>query len=392
MDAMPFVFYEVIDGFVLLSQSGQLLYSGHKAPCEAYLTRIVASSLNDRGSSLAVDDVLARASHHGVKGEEIVDLLSQWEDANEFGHVVNLFLNSADYQAILAQVREHRDLIVSNGFQRITKHVPPAPGWVIRGSLLLSYHARKSIKRVDFLWSWIGLLVIFFLLAALSSTQGGDQNGMQNKRGIIFFLLSCAMHVNTIFIEAEVSEYRSFIHMRNNNYFSVPEYFTATVMRLAIPRVLFSLLGGVFTAIAFQSAVELAILLGLTSFAHSALMAFVVYWWPVASTLVYASLIYYAYAVMFSGFLICLTMLPRVFSALSLLRYSYGGAVAYALRGLPYSCDATNQTVAYCYTGNQYLELEGFQNDWWDINALILFIITATILFLLLVSMKVSWL
>lgn len=374
--SLPWPIYDALDGMILLSSlTGRTLFSGSRGECERFLT-----------TEVLPEGVEAR-------GESITDLLTQWEEEGEIGHVANTFAHSSIALRLSESLKSHRERVVTGGFGTVRKEIPPCPPTVIaQNVLLMGYTIRRALLRPDFVFSWIGLFVTFFLLAALSANQQHDQNGMYNKRGIIFSLLSCAVHVNIVFIDSEVSEYHSFIHMRNNRYFGVLQYFFVTVVRLVIPRLLFSLIGVAFTAFIFSSAVSLSTLLGLTSFAHALLVLLMAFWWPVANDLILANLLYYAYSVMFSGFLVCVKSFPLL-SDLSLIRHGYGGAVANELRGNPYSCDANaaNQTASYCYTGTQYLELEGFDHDSWGHSAVVLVVLSLVLLSLVLMSMKIAW-
>lgn len=380
LNTMPWPIYDTLDGIIMLSpHEGRVLFSGSKLQCERFLQEeVVPEGVEAKGGSL-------------------VDLMVQWEEEGEMGHVANTFSHSAVALQLSEVVKRHKERVASDGFGRVVKDVTPCPPSVLaQNVLLMGYSIRRALLRPDFIFSWIGLFVTFFLLAALSANQQHDQNGMQNKRGIIFSLLSCAMHVNIVFIDSEISEYHSFIHMRNNRYFGVLQYFAVTVVRLLIPRVLFSVIGVAFTAFIFSSAVPLSTLLGLTSFAHASFILLLAYWWPVSNDLTLGNLLYYAYCVLCSGFLICLRSFPKLFSSTSMLRHGYGGAVAYELRGNPYSCDATvtqNITLdaSYCYTGSQYLELEGFEDDGWGVSALVLLITSIVLLILVAFSMRVSW-
>jgi ABC-type multidrug transport system ATPase subunit len=379
LQSLPWLLYDSLDGLVLLSQTGHMLYGGPRDQAEGFFAKEVVPE----GSP-------------APRGEDLVDLMMMWEEEGEIRHVANTFDHSLCATNVKSEIRRHREAMVMGTFPTFAQEAAPAPGLFVQNGLLLSYTLRRALLRPEFLFSWIGLFVVFFLLAALSANQQVDQNGMQNKRGIIFLCLSVAIHVNITFLESEVSEYASFVHMRNNRYFGVFQYFFATVLRLLIPRLLISLIGAAFTAFVFSSAIPLCTLFGLTSLAHASLLLLMTYWWPVTRDLTVASLIHYLYCVMFSGFLVCLTSIPSFFGSLSILRPGYGGAVAHELKGLPFSCDAVvtpniTWNASYCYTGNQYLEMEGFLDDSWGVGAVWLVIEASVTLCLLGISMKVSW-
>jgi energy-coupling factor transporter ATP-binding protein EcfA2 len=409
---LPYLFYEALDTLLLLSASGLAAFQGNRGDCVAFLSVILQqrstpatgaadASVTFRGRTLEERETLLAAERLEVlsRGEAIADLMVQWEMEGEMGHVVNAYNASSWRHASLEVIRRYKDSVdMIGGNQAMTRVLRrhKTPRAVTRMLLLLRYTVRRALFKPDFIFAWVGLFVTFFLLAALSNRQGADQNGMQNKRGIIFFLLSCVTHVNSIFIEAEVFEYRSFVHLRNNQYFSVPEYFAATIARVAIPRIIFSVIGALFSSFIFAFALPLAVLLGLVSFTHHVLLLLLTFWWPSPKLLTKISLVYYAYSVMFSGFLICLSSVPGFLSDISVLRRAYGGALAHELRDRPYSCDAQvvpNITLAmsYCYTGNQYLQMEGFDGDSWGRSCAVLGVALSILLALVAFSMKISW-
>ena len=416
---LPYAFYQALDTLILLSSSGTLAFCGRKPDCEAFLHSILSQqSVTHAGTTSSSDaravtvagasreieaavvapsDSLSSESHVEAlsRGEAIADLMVQWDMEGEMGHVVNCFANSHHHRLSMETIHRQKESIGSGGAATIRRRHREPPV-LKRMFLLLGYTVRRALYKADFIFAWVGLFVTFFLLAALSNKQGADQNGMQNKRGIIFFLLSCVTHVNSIFVEAEVAEYRSFVHLRNNQYFTVPEYFAATILRVAIPRVIFSAIGAAFASFIFSFALPLAVLLGLVSFTHHVLILLLTFWWPNHKVITRISLVYYAYSVMFSGFLICLSSVPGFLGDISVLRRAYAGAVAHELRDRPYSCDAQiapNVTLAmsYCYTGNQYLQMEGFDGDSWGRSCAVLAIAGSILLALVAFSMKISW-
>ncbi|RNF15064.1 putative ABC transporter [Trypanosoma conorhini] len=363
--------FEVAENVLLLSSQGHLLYSGAKA---------------------GVEEFLREQPYIQRTGDETLgELLVTLDEKADAARVADAFAASATCRRIQHHVKEHRKSIASNAFDPVPRVAAPAPSYFLKWYLLTAHTCRRAtIGHRSFLLSWAILFLLFFLLASLMAGSGSDQNAMQNKRGVVFFLVSCSMQVNTILVDAEVREFYSAVHLRNNNYFDTLQYFTATVLRLVLTRAAFVLIAAGCTAFILASCFSLALTMGLTSLAHASLTLLLVYWHPVEQDLWLIQNIYYVYCIILSGFLICLPTVPKIFPALSLLRYAYGGVVASELRGNPYSCD-TEGRHSYCYTGDQYLAMEGFSHDSWGKSSLILFIVTLVLLALVAVSMNIVW-
>ncbi|ORC91761.1 putative ABC transporter [Trypanosoma theileri] len=360
--------YEAADNFIILGPQGQLIYSGPKS----YVNKFFSEHIE----------------MYEENGDSLGEMLVMLDEKNESTRVAAAFANSTVHRRIINQVEEHRKSIASNSFEPISREASPSPNYFRKWVLLTFYICRRAtIGNRNIVIAWAILLFLFFLMASLIAESGSDQNAMQNKRGVIFFLLSCSLQANIVLVDAEVREFFSGVHLRNNNYFDTTQYFTATVLRLILPRALFAFLGASCTLFILSSPFSLVLTMGLMSLAHASLTLFLVYWHPVEHDLWLVQNLYYGYCIILSGFLICLPTVPKLFSALSLLRYGYGGVVASELRHNPYSCDA-NASTSYCYTGDQYLEMEGFTHDSWGKSSLILFIISVILLSLVALTMK----
>ncbi|KEG11461.1 putative ABC transporter [Trypanosoma grayi] len=368
---VPRALYEAADNFLLLGSQGDLLYSGPKTDLEEFFREQVG-----------IQD---------TSGESIGELLAMLDEKNESARVAGVFASGVSYRRIRLQVEEHRKSIASNSFDPVPRAAALTPNYFRRWYMLTTYTCRRlTIGHRSFVIAWTILFLLFFLMASLIAWSGSDQNTMQNKRGVVFFLLSSAMQANIVLIDAEVREFFSAVHLRNNNYFDAMQYFTATVLRLVLPRVVFAVVAVACTLFLLTSPLALVVIMGLMSLAHASLMLLLVYWHPIEQDLWFVHSLYYGYCIILSGFLICLPTVPRVFPALSVLRYGYGGVVASELRDNPYSCDA-NASTSYCYTGNQYLAMEGFTHDSWGRSSLILLIVSVVGLALVAISMKLVW-
>ena len=412
LDTMPFALSEGVSQVLLLSREGRMVFSGSPSGLQSFLSRLKREDVAtdppaQRGTTTGPSPSESTGSgdalsvQYGFYGGicNAVDLMRLWEAENLIPQVVAAFTQTAEYKRLKASIAAHKQKATlsgaDGGFHRVPRTVPPPPSWIRRNGLLLHYMVRTMLVRTDFLFSWLFLVLSFVVCISIGDSQASDQGGMQNLRGIIFFLLNCVVHVNVMFVESESLERESFSHLRNNNYFNVLEFYGATMVRLLVPRIIFSLLTALFAKMIFVAASPLAVLAGLTSFTHSLLVLLMVYLWPRPQDVVFMQLLYYAYSVVFCGFLINITSVPRVFSAVSLLRPGYGGAISHVLRNRPYSCEnvfdySRNVTVvAYCYTGDQYLALQGFSRDGLGINSAQLCITASVLMALVLITMVV---
>ena len=345
----PWALFEALDGHLMLcGQDAKVVYSGRAIECSRYFTEEagVGAEVVSSGQSL-LDQVLA------------------WETEKTIFRFYVLFQHSHENELVLKRLKVLQHKVLSSSFRKLPCVPPPAPHWCAKFLTMASSTLQRSLLRSDFAFAWIGMFLSFSLCALLSHRQHNDQDGMQNKRGIAFFILSCAIHINGVFIENEWKDYIIFRNLRQRHYFSIIPYMLVTLFRLAFPRIIFSFAAAVFAHFLFRSAIPLAIMLGLTSLTHSVVILLFVTLLQSAHKVMFAHLIYYGYCVVFCGFIITPPSVPKFVSQMSLLRPGYGAAVAEELRGLPYSCDAVSDAnvTSYCYTGDAYLQLQGFQND-----------------------------
>lgn len=412
LSSLPWSVYDVIDGLVLLNGEGRTLFSGSRSDCEQFLATTVEAQRaashgggNFYGHSRRVG-VAGASGLDGVGGEDepftkgdiggsqTLDLLHLWEAEGETRHVGNRFFSSRYHSALRFQLKAHQEAVVSGAFSRQRPTQLPPTSLIAQLYSLMAYSVRRTILRPTFILAWAALALFFFTCIALGDRQSGDQNGMQNKRGIIFFLLSCMMHVNTLFVDHEVQDRTVFLTLRERRYFSTPVFFFVTVFRLAIPTLLFSLVAAVFTHFAFTYASALVFLLGLTSFTHNVFLLLLVFLFRTVRLVTLLLLVHYAYSVVFCGFLISASSVPNMVAQLSMLRPGYGGAVASQLRGLPYSCDQASalmrNATSYCYTGDEYLALQGFTRDTTASDAVELVVNAAVLLLMLFAAMRWS--
>jgi ABC-type multidrug transport system ATPase subunit len=263
-----------------------------------------------------------------------------------------------------------------------------AARFTVRVTALVEYGVLEQWRRVDQVGAWLALWAYFNLSAILSARQGGDEYGMMNQRGIVFFLLSCAMHVNGLFVAEDVAHRNAMAHLRRRQLYAPLSCWLATLARIALPRVAMAVSAYVAAKAYLHEALGLAVLVGLTSCAHALALAVWVVWLPDVRVASIALGVYYAIAVFFSGFIITVSTWPSWLYRASLLRPAYGGAVGHIMRGRPLACDAVraNQTMSYCFSGDQYLLEMGLADDDTSSGTFSLGLIVAGLSLLLLVS------
>jgi ABC-type multidrug transport system ATPase subunit len=263
--------------------------------------------------------------------------------------------------------------------------------WAVRFVALMQYAVLQQFRRAGDTAGWIALWLSFILCAFLASRQGGDEFGMMNKRGIVFFLLSAAMHVNSLFVHQDVAHRHAMAHLRQRRLFAPATCWVSTLLRVALPRIALGA-GAYIAALAYFEQVHgLPLLVTLVSFAHALALALWLWAFPSPRLAGTALGLYYLYAVFFSGFLVTASSRPHWPFALSLLRPAYGGSVADMMRGRPVVCDAVraNHTLSYCFSGDRYLEIMGLLEDSYTTGWAELTVFSSILAFLLLVAVHV---
>nr|CAJ2475854.1 unnamed protein product [Leishmania braziliensis] len=390
---IPWTLFDHIDGLTLLSADGKTFYTGHKKGVEAFLQE-------DLG-------ILC------VPGEDVVDIMAQMElDTAAITRALLSFRNSRYNLQLQHDLQAHRARIETNTFATLPEETRAPPHYLRMQWLLLVHALRGNVVGRTALVPWVGLLVVILLVCVLVAlTDGEGQGDMQNVRGVLFLLLSCSVQINSIFLKAELRNWRAFQSLKDTLHISVTPYFVATIVRLVAPRLCFALAGCSCAAVIFQEAavVSLSIMMALTSFTHASLGLVAVYWLPRFDYLLLLNHVYYGYCVITSGFFISLTSIPRFFQFLSILRIGYGGLLATELRGRTFGCDATSPgshmesssnisrsasaaltPSSLCYTGQQYLDLIGLSDDSWGMSALVLLWLSFGIMITLWLSMHIS--
>jgi len=248
------------------------------------------------------------------------------------------------------------------------------PNVFYRVVTLLMADAEQSVRRVELYLSVASVLLVLVMCGwAMSHVVDMDQDGMQNVRGIIFFLFVMSQELNLLLIDSLRERVDHYIDQRRSGTVSSVLFITLFLAKLLMSRVvLLSVVAGFFFYAMQNSATNnFVVLWGFYSVTH-VLLVFLIVLFPLSTKIVRGiCYVISGYFALMSGFLINLTSMPEWIRYTSLLRFGYGAVLNKYLVGRPYSCDASviSNVTSYCYTGDQYLELEGLQDDNTDRSA-----------------------
>lgn len=227
----------------------------------------------------------------------------------------------------------------------------------------------QSIRASDLYILWATLTIVLGFTSWLVSNQNDDKMGMMNIRGIMFLLLFVTLQVNVGHADMYTAELQLYRYQRDSGFYSMPVYIAVLLIRIIASRVVFLVTIVPFVLYLLESSRGLITMIGLLSVAHATVVYGKAALIGRTRVVQVVSLLYVGYCAILSGFLINLTSLPSVFGDVSLLRLGYAAALSEQLKGKTYTCDGSNSSVlvnrstSYCYYGDQYLELEGFQFD-----------------------------
>jgi hypothetical protein len=334
-----------------------------------------------------------------------MDCVHKWGDQgpNVVAHVASMYYDS-NYRTALKTHED--DWLRSEEFGRQGRYGGAAgaggarrPNAAVRTLHMLRLIMWQMLRTKEFLFGWALLIALLCFCVYILHSQSTSQEGMFNVRGIVFFVFMVSLLLNDMFVDSYARDVVRFVHLRESGVASTPLYLLVLICCLVVSRFLYlaTMSGFVYVVMREQTTgnFDFVVLLGVTSFAHATIVYLV--------TLVlrrprYATallVVFDAYMMMFSGFLINITTTPaKSLAPLSLLRWGYGGTLATYLRGRNYTCDGTAVVVAnatareitvtrsYCYTGEEYLQLVGFQDDTTSAATTMMLVIAAVALVL----------
>ncbi|ORC90162.1 ABC transporter [Trypanosoma theileri] len=233
---------------------------------------------------------------------------------------------------------------------------------MLKPFLLWWYDALQTRREpggvIYFCFLLIGLLVITLLV----HRQPDDQGGMYNIRGIQFVLFLLTIIANIVVMDDVDRQLRLFFYQRNSGLYNTFCFMFVFVIRTIFLRVICLALFVPVVLFVLKMKALFLLLVGALSITHMFLHVAVHVVIPEKQLAANILRVYMTYCIIFSGFLLNLKSMPPFVGMISLLRWVYGAALAQSLRNMPFSCDGAGNT-SYCYSGDAYLELEGFQNE-----------------------------
>lgn len=414
--SIPWPLFDELDSVTLLTSEGRVFFTGEKRYIEQFLQEDLA--------------ILC------VPGEAVIDILTQMEEDKASISNAAISFSRSIYNAKLQRcINTHRTRVAEDSFPPIA---PPPLGRSSQyqqsiQSALFMYSLQRNFFLRSSLLPWVGMLVLLPLLCIVAPlVESGTQGDMQNVCGVIFLLLSCSIQINYIFVDSELQVCSAFLGLRNKVGVSILPFFLVTLLRVLLPRLLFFVAGTIYSFAVFHTFIvgQMCFSIALTSFIYAGLMQLLIYQFHDTGRVSMVQHLYYVYCVIFSGYLLSLSSVPAVVQYLSLLRIGYGGLVESVLKGKRYGCDnVTNTTIIldngsddygclgnsdssssssaagasscfsnstsdvtatsrFCYTGDQFLELQGLGNLSWEVSASFLSLILVVVLAAVAICMR----
>ncbi|RNF02504.1 putative ABC transporter [Trypanosoma conorhini] len=422
--------FEVTDTLLLLGRGGGVLYSGEAATMPSYFnglrlsltpsstlyggvgvprdaspcysnastpSRVTVSPSSTRGSSYnehgtphissslasRMEELRAAASSASVScGDDALDLATVWAESQS----VSAFYTSNYYNSHLRRRLLQTITRYSNPPEQMSDVTPftstaPPQYAVLKIFLLWWYDAMQTWRDSEFYVQLAFLSLGLLLILLLLQNQNDDQWGMYNIRGIQFVLFLLTMLANTTTMGDVNHQLRLFFIQRENGLYGTACFMIVFVLRTVFVRVLYLALFIPVVRYMLRMSYTFFLLLGALSVTQVLLHFTVHALVPRNRWALLLLRLYLGYSVIFCGFLLNLTTMPSVVGKTSILRWSYGAALAQRLRDMPFSCDGAGNT-SYCYSGNAYLELEGFSDESTE-RSLVVFAVMCGVLILL---------
>ncbi|RNF24489.1 putative ABC transporter [Trypanosoma conorhini] len=233
------------------------------------------------------------------------------------------------------------------------------------------------------------LVVLVVVLAAVYNSQEG-QSGMQNRIGIIFFLVSSTFLYSILALDSQRREYSRFLRHRAHGYYGVCTYLTYAVLYCVLERIFFL---SVLTFAGFcvsnvgekwnyyRLIMELVLIIGVMSIcSHFVVFFFCTVIWT-RRVAIFVLFAVYTLNLLLAGIILNLTTLPKAFqfiSNVSLIRLAYESSILSQFLGRDFGCGQTNETM--CYTGPEYAAFLGFKESRMWVNVGILAGISALLI------------
>ncbi|KAG5490459.1 hypothetical protein JKF63_00579 [Porcisia hertigi] len=244
----------------------------------------------------------------------------------------------------------------------------PSSFW--RFGVLLTCTLKQIAVDAELLMGVAFLSVGLIVLTLTVYSQPENQGGMYNIRGLVFVAFVLVFLSNLATIESAREQLHVAISHRKRELYGPLSFIVCLGVRVVLIRTIYLVLFLPFALFVLRSSYSLALLVGLVSCTH-AVFQYLVVLLPSQRWVTWVSYAYFGYSIIFSGFLLNLRTLPPLLGVLSFVRWGYGAVIHTWLHGKTFQCDGAGNT-SYCYTGDDYLAVEGLENDSVASSALIL--------------------
>eukprot|EP00758_Cryptobia_borreli_P000973 Tbor_TRINITY_DN1823_c0_g1::TRINITY_DN1823_c0_g1_i1::g.23059::m.23059 len=316
--------------------------------------------------SLTIDD-----------GDTILDLAKLWSYSPMHCIHYSCAFNESEFHKLqtkrgISKAQRDSGNMQSSSSRLIGSFLPShlKPGIVIRTIATLQGDIEQTVRQVEIYVALMSVILLLLFAAWAMSKQNDDQIGMQNIRGIVFFMFFMIGEVNTaLYINTLERDTRAFKQQQKSGVMSPIVYIFILATKAILSRIILVILLSIFASFVLPSDMRVSLISGLVaifSIAHLFLTYLVVLIFMSVRLARYISYGFTSYFVFLSGFLINLKSIPVFLGYTSLIRYGYGAVIRSFLAGKPYSCDNGNVPLnvsSYCYTGDQYLQLQGLEHD-----------------------------
>lgn len=205
---------------------------------------------------------------------------------------------------------------------------------------------------------FLAMVALAVLLAAIYGSQGDGQVGMQNRVGIVFFLVSTTFLQSVLSAESTQREYLVFQRHRAHGYYPAWVYLTYRAVSCAVLR--FAIASS-FALVVFltsnfglpwgqySSIFELAVIIAITSFTSYFTVLFTCTLQLPARADAVILFALYTVNIIVAGLVLNLTTLPRVIQMISfgtILRLSYESSIVTQLWDQSFGCGGSDTTTS----------------------------------------------
>ena len=360
--------------------------------------------VSHRGSS-PDPDTFSRSSRGASRGFTSFQLLN---DPNRVSGacesaLVRSYKKSKYFTALRASIVDY----YKEAFANVTPGIaePDPPSFLTRLKYLFYFRWVSSFNEWGQGLARLLLVITLGVVAGLAySNSDGDnkQYEMQNRVGMLFFILSAMLLGNLNSASEFVARRPLLEHEVSSGYYNLPEYIiTHVACDVIIVRGFFTV---VFAFLMYMLTVSgigllsrdsgafgsLVLCMTMTQLPFSILALFVGSLAPNTAVAQLVMISLFVLFVAFGGFFLNVASLPvplNIVQYASLLRYSYESLIIGELKNRTFDCDTSKQP--NCYTGDDYLEMQGFDDygRQWD-N---IYILTGFTVFYLVLALVMLW-